>query len=336
MRIIAFSVRSYERPFLESAARSAGHALSMVEMGLNEHTASAAEGYPAVCAFVNDLLSRAALSRLHEGGTRLIALRSAGFNNIDLQAADDLGMVVLRVPAYSPYAVAEHAVALILALNRHLHRAFARTREGNFNLSGLVGFDLFGKTVGVVGTGRIGAVFCRIMQGFGCEVLATDPYPNAECVQAGVRYVTAEELFARSDIISLHCPLTPDTRHLIDDAALEIMKAGVMIINTSRGAVVNTAAVIRGLKSGRIGALGLDVYEEEGDLFFRDLSEEIIQDDVFARLMTFPNVAITAHQAFLTREALANIAQTTMENISGFESGRIPEENRVSARLLRP
>jgi D-lactate dehydrogenase len=335
MQVMVFSVRPYEREPLQAAAVGAGQELHMLEVPLNRQTAALAAGYPAVCAFVNDMLDRPALELLGAGGVRVIALRSAGFNNVDLVAADELGIPVLRVPSYSPHAVAEHAVALILALNRHLHRAFARTREGNFNLSGLVGFDLHGKTVGVVGTGRIGTVFCRIMLGFGCEVVAMDPYPNEMCRALGVEYVEAGELLERSDVVSLHCPLTPQTRHLIDDEALGRMKKGVMIINTSRGAVVDTAAVIRGLKGGRIGALGLDVYEEEGDLFFRDLSDEIIHDDVFARLLTFPNVVITAHQAFLTREALGNIAETTMANLEAFEAGRVVEENQVTSRLVR-
>jgi D-lactate dehydrogenase len=335
MRVMVMSIRPYERPTLEAAAAKMGHTLATTEVGLNAHTAALAVGFPGVCAFVNDVLDEQTLQTLHAGGTRAIALRSAGFNNVDVRAADRIGLTVLRVPAYSPHAVAEHAVALVLALNRHLHRSFARTREGNFDLAGLVGFDLHGKTVGVVGTGRIGAVFCRIMAGFGCRVLAMDPYPSEECRQMGVNYVEADALFAGSDIVSLHCPLSPETKHLIGDAALERMKRGVMIINTSRGAVIDTGAAIRGLKNGRIGALGLDVYEEEGDLFFRDLSDQIIQDDVFARLLTFPNVVITAHQAFLTREALTNIAETTMGNFAAFEAGRTLEENRVGGHLLR-
>jgi D-lactate dehydrogenase len=335
MRIMVMSVRPYERPMLEAAAAAAGHDLTMLNVGLSPLTAALAAGHEGVCAFVNDLVNEETLQMLHEGGTRVVGLPSAGFNNVDLAAAERLGIAVLRVPAYSPHAVAEHAVALALALNRHLHRAFTRTREGNFDLSGLVGFDLHQKTVGVVGTGRIGAVFCRIMLGFGCRVLAMDPYPSQECRELGVEYAEAGALFEASDVISLHCPLTPQTRHLIDDAALARMKPGVMLINTSRGAVVDTAALIRALKSGRIGAVGLDVYEEEGDLFFRDLSDQIIQDDVFARLLTFPNVVITAHQAFLTREALTNIAETTMANFTGFERGEIPDENRVGMHLIR-
>jgi D-lactate dehydrogenase len=335
MRVMAMSVRPYERAILESMALREGHDLTVTEVGLNSLTAALAVGYEGVCAFVNDRLDEQVLATLRDGGTRVVALRSAGFNNVDVAAAERLGLVVLRVPAYSPSAVAEHAVALALALNRHLHRAFTRTREGNFDLAGLVGFDFHGKTVGVVGTGRIGVVFCRIMLGFGCRVLAMDPVPSEECLAMGVEYVEASSLFEASDLISLHCPLTPQTRHLIDDAALARMKPGVMLINTSRGAVVDTAALIRALKAGRLGAVGLDVYEEEGDLFFRDLSDQIIQDDVFARLLTFPNVAITAHQAFLTREALSNIAETTMLNFSAVERRAIPEENRVGLHLLR-
>jgi D-lactate dehydrogenase len=256
---------------------------------------------------------------LADTGIRLIALRSAGFNNVDLKAARELGLTVARVPAYSPHAVAEHTIALLLALNRKIHRAYNRVREGNFALDGLLGFDLYGKTVGVVGTGKIGAIVARILMGFGCEVIAVDPYPNENCISSGVRYVTWEQLCASSDIITLHCPLTPATRHLVDAAALKKMKRGVMLINTSRGAVIDTRAVIDGLKNNTIGNLGLDVYEEEADLFFEDLSEHFIADDVFARLLTFPNVLVTGHQAFFTTEALRNIAETTIANITSFE-----------------
>jgi D-lactate dehydrogenase len=262
--------------------------------------------------------------RLGEDGVRLVALRSAGFNNVDLATASRHGIAVARVPAYSPHAVAEHTVALILTLNRKVHRAFNRVREGNFSLDGLMGFDLHGKTVGVVGTGRIGAVFARIMTGFGCRVVAHDPRPDPDLETMGVVYLSFEDLLAACDVITLQCPLTPATHHLVDDEAIRRMKPGVMLINTSRGAVVDTTAVIRGLKSGRIGSLGLDVYEEEGDLFFEDLSDRIIPDDVFARLLTFPNVLVTGHQAFFTEEALSAIAVTTIANVTAFEETGAP------------
>jgi D-lactate dehydrogenase len=284
-------------------------------------TAPLAEGFPAVCAFVNDQLDAEVLNALHDGGTRLIALRSAGFNHVDLARAASLGMRVARVPAYSPYAVAEHAVALILTLNRKLHRAYARVREGNFSLDGLLGFEVHGSTVGIIGTGKIGVAFARIMSGFGCRLLAHDPYPNAECEKLGVEYVELPTLFGASDIIALHAPLMPATVHLIDEAALGQMKDGVMLVNTSRGALVDTRAVIDALKSGRLGGLGLDVYEEEEELFFEDFSDQVITDDVFARLLTFPNVVITGHQGFFTTSALQNIADTTVANITAFETG---------------
>lgn len=319
MRIAFFSRRPYERVFFDRANAFAGHDIHYLEPRLAEETAMLAEGFPAVCAFVNDSLAAPVLETLARGGTRLVALRSAGFNNVDLAAADRLGLTVVRVPAYSPYAVAEHAVGLILTLNRKIHRAHYRIRESNFSLDGLLGFDLHGRTVGVVGTGKIGEAFARIMHGFGCRLLGFDPHENPECVGLGMRYVPIDELLAESDIVSLHCPLTPETRHLIDDAAISRMKPRAMLINTSRGAVIDTQAVIRGLKSGRLGYLGIDVYEEEEGIFFRDLSDQVIQDDQLARLMTFPNVIITGHQAFFTEEALTNIAATTLANVSEFE-----------------
>ena len=318
MRVAVFSTKPYDERFL-AAANEGRHHLSFLEPRLTLATAPLARGHDAVCAFVNDDLRQPVLEVLHAGGTRLIALRSAGFNHADLRAAAALGMSVARVPTYSPHAVAEHALALILALNRKTHRAYNRVREGNFALDGLLGFDLAGKTVGVVGTGKIGAVFAGIMSGFGCELLAHDPYPNEELT--GVRYVPLAQLLAASDIISLHCPLSPETHHLIGEDALRRMKKGAMLINTSRGALVDAQAVIRALKAGRLGYLGLDVYEEEADLFFEDFSGRVIQDDVFSRLLTFPNVLITGHQAFFTEEALRNIAATTVGNLSAFESG---------------
>ena len=319
MRVAVFSTKPYDERFLQEANQKR-HDLTFYEARLTETTAPLANEHDAVCAFVNDDLNEAVLKQLKENGTRLVALRSAGYNHVDMDAAKELGLTVARVPAYSPFAVAEHALALILALNRQTHRAYNRVREGNFALEGLLGFDLHGKTVGVIGTGKIGATFIGVMSGFGCVLLAYDPYPN-DAVKGKAQYVTLEQLFERADIISLHSPLTPDTHHLIDEDALAQMKEGVMIINTSRGALVDTQAAITALKTGRLGYLGLDVYEEEGDLFFEDLSDKVIQDDLFSRLLTFPNVLITGHQAFFTEEALHNIAQTTVQNITAFETG---------------
>ena len=331
MRVAVFSTKRYDRKFLDEA-NAGRHELVYQEARLEPATAALAAAFPAICAFVNDDLSTATLSALHEGGTRLIALRSAGFNNVDLACADRLGLVVARVPAYSPHAVAEHAAALVLGLNRHIHRAYNRVREGNFSLEGLLGFDLYGKTVGVIGTGKIGLVFARIMQGFGCRVLASDPYPDPQAPDY-VEYAELDALYAQADILSVHCPLTPQTHHLIDARAIERMKPGVMLINTSRGRVVDTQALVAGLKSGRIGAVGLDVYEEEEDLFFRDLSDRVIADDMFMRLTTFPNVLITGHQGFFTREALSNIAGVTLANIAAFETGQ-GTLHRVTAQQL--
>jgi D-lactate dehydrogenase len=321
MRVAVFSSKPYDLESLRAANEQAGHDLVFLEPRLSTATVALSQGCDAVCAFVNDDLGAEVLQGLHDAGVRLIALRSAGFNHVDLATAGRLGLTVARVPGYSPHAVAEHAVGLLLALNRKIHRAYNRVRENNFALNGLLGFDLHGRTVGVVGTGRIGTAFARIMCGFGCHVIASDPQPSRDCEALGVDYVELDRLFADSDIVALHCPLTPETYHLIDDDALAKMRDGVMLINTSRGALVETTAVIAGLKSGRIGHLGLDVYEEEADLFFEDLSDRVVRDDVFARLLTFPNVLITGHQAFFTVEALTNIAATTVTNISAFERG---------------
>lgn len=323
MNVSVFSSKSYDREYLDEANTRHGHNLTYFEAKLNEATAPLAEGFSVVAAFVNDVLNAGVLERLKAGGTRLIALRSAGFNHVDLKAAEELGLTVVRVPAYSPDGVAEHTVALTLALNRKIHRAYNRVREGNFSLEGLIGFTLRNRTVGIVGTGKIGYAVARIFNGFGCGILAYDVAPNPSCQELGMEYVTLPELFSKSDIISLHCPLTPDTRHLVNRDSIAGMKTGVMIINTSRGALVDTNAVIEGLKSGKIGHLGLDVYEEEGDLFFQNLSEEIIRDDVFMRLLTFPNVLITGHQAFLTQGALRAIAETTLASIDAFADGRL-------------
>jgi len=330
MRIAVFSTKPYDQRFLAPAAANAGHDVVFFEPRLTVETAPLASGFESVCAFVNDRLDAAVLEQLHAGGTRLIALRSAGFNHVDLASAAELGIRVARVPAYSPHAVAEHAVALILTLNRKLHRAYARVREGNFSLEGLLGFDLHGSTVGVVGTGKIGTLFAGIMHGFGCRVFAHDPSPNPECEAMGTEYVALDDLLAASDIVALHAPLTPQTIHLIDEAALTRMKPGAMLINTSRGALIDTRAVIDALKSGRIGALGLDVYEEEENLFFEDFSNEVITDDVFSRLLTFPNVVITGHQGFFTETALRNIAETTIDNVTAFVRGS-GELNEVTA-----
>jgi D-lactate dehydrogenase len=319
MRVAVFSTKQHDVEFLEAANTDHGHELVFLEPRLTTETAPLADGFPVVCPFVNDELHEPTLERLAEGGTRMLALRSAGYTHVDVKAAHRLGMAVAHVPAYSPHAVAEHAVALILALDRKIHRAYARVREGNFSLDGLLGFDIHGRTVGVVGTGAIGRTFARIMLGFGCRVVAFDPVPNDEMRSAGVEYVGLGELLERSDVISLHCPLTPATHHLIDAAAVARMKPGAMLINTSRGGLVDTGAVLEGLKRERIGALGLDVYEEEAGVFFEDLSTRIILDDVLMRLLTFPNVVITAHQGFFTEEALREIADTTLANITAFE-----------------
>jgi len=321
MRTILFSSQTYDRDSFTAAVRPERVQLHFQPARLSLDTAALAHGYEVVCPFINDDLSAPVLEQLADGGTQLIALRSAGFNHVDLPAAKRLGLSVVRVPAYSPHAVAEHAVALILALNRRLHRAYNRTREGDFTLHGLTGFDLVGKTVGVVGTGQIGATFGKLMAGFGCKLLCFDPYPNAQLLALGAQYVSLPELLAGSHIISLHCPLTADNKHLINSQSLATLKHGAMLINTGRGALVNTPALIEALKSGQLGYLGLDVYEEEAQLFFEDRSDLPLQDDVLARLLTFPNVIITAHQAFLTREALSAIAGTTLDNIAAWSNG---------------
>jgi D-lactate dehydrogenase len=329
MRIAVFSTKPYDREYLNAANRDKLHELVFLEPRLTKETAPLANGFPAVCAFVNDQLDAATLEILHAGGTRLIALRSAGFNHVHLPTAARLGLLVARVPAYSPYAVAEHTVGLILTLTRRLHKAYVRVREGNFSLDGLLGFDLHGRTVGVIGTGKIGGIVARIMHGFGCRLLCHDRYENEECKALGAQYVPLEELLQQSDIVTLHCPLVPETNHLIDAKSLKQMKHGAMLINTSRGALVETKAVIEALKHGRLGSLGLDVYEEEADLFFEDLSRKVIQDDVFSRLLTFPNVMITGHQAFFTQEALAAISEQTIANATAFERGQ-PVVNAVA------
>ena len=317
MEVAVFSTKSYDRQFIDAAA-SKEHKLHYFEAQLTADTAVLARGAGAVCVFVNDKVDDAVLQAFKSLGVGLVALRSAGFNNVDRAAAKRQGIVIARVPAYSPEAVSEHAVALMLSLDRNIHRAYARVREGNFALEGLLGFNLHGRTVGVVGTGRIGTSVASIMTGFGCKVLAHDVKPNSVCTEIGVVYVPLTKLLEQSDIVTLHCPLTPQTRHLIDAAAVGKMKRGAMLINTSRGAIVDTKAVIDGIKSGAIGHLGLDVYEEEAALFFDDKSDDVIRDDVFERLLTFPNVLVTGHQAFFTADALKAIADTTMANIDAF------------------
>lgn len=327
MRTILFSSQNYDRESFLGANLPAGIELQFQAARLSLDTVALAERHEVVCAFINDDLSAPVLEQLAAGGTRLIALRSAGYNHVDLPAAQRLGLDVVRVPAYSPHAVAEHAVALILALNRHLHRAYNRTREGDFTLHGLTGFDLVGKTVGIVGTGQIGATFARIMAGFGCQLLAYDPFPNPAVEALGARYLELPQLLAQAQIISLHCPLNDHSRYLINQETLAHMQPGAMLINTGRGGLVDTPALIEALKSGQLGYLGLDVYEEEAQLFFEDRSDLPLQDDVLARLLTFPNVIVTAHQAFLTHEALAAIAETTLHNIASWAAGQA--QNRV-------
>ncbi len=315
-----FSTKAYDQASFGSIADASGHRIDYLEDRLRERTAALASGADAVCIFVNDVADASVLRALHQVGIRHVALRCAGFNNVDLTAAAALGMTVVRVPAYSPNAVAEHTIALILGLNRRIHKAYNRVRDGNFSLDGLVGFDLAGKTAGVVGTGKIGTIVARLLWHFRCEVLAFDPFENPKVTELGIHYVGLDELYARSDLISLNCPLTPDTYHLVSTEAIGRMKPGVMLVNTGRGALIDTVAIVEGLKSGRVGSLALDVYEEEAELFFEDRSGQVITDDVFARLLTFPNVLITAHQAFLTNEALAAIAETTLANLTELET----------------
>lgn len=315
MKITFYSTQPYDKEFFNRYNDSFGFNTEFIETQLNIQTAELVNESEVVCVFVNDIVSEAVLKTLSTKGVKIIALRCAGFNNVDTAAAKTLGIRVCRVPAYSPQAVAEHAVAMILTLNRKTHKAYNRVREQNFSLNGLLGFDLFGKTIGVVGTGNIGKAFCKIMLGFGCKVLAFDLIANRELETAGVQFVPLVELLNKSDIISLHCPLNEQTKHVINADTISLMKKGAMLINTSRGALINTSAVIDALKNGHIAYLGIDVYEQEEHLFFRDLSAEIIADDTIQRLMSFPNVLVTAHQAFFTQEALTQITLTTFRNI---------------------
>lgn len=331
MRIAFFGTKSYDRSYFEAANARFGHDIHFFEPRLTPQTVRLALDFPVVCVFVNDDVGSTTLSQLALQGTKLVALRCAGFNNVDLHAARQHGIRVVRVPAYAPDGVAEFAVGLLLTLNRKIHKAYNRVRENNFTIDGLDGFNLAGKTVGVIGTGKIGAIFCRIMHGFGCKLLTYDVMQNPDCLDLGTKYVALEQLFAEADVISLHCPLLPSTKHIINQAAIEKMKPGVFLINTSRGGLIDTVAVIAGLKSQKIGGLAIDVYEEEEGVFFEDQSAHGLKDDVLARLITFPNVIVTGHQAFLTREALTNIADTTLENIRAFEKGE-PLVNRVEPK----
>lgn len=321
MKIAFFNTKRYDRRFFDAGNESHGHEISYLEPRLDASSAVIAAGHDAACLFVNDDASAPVIEALAAQGVKHLALRSAGFNHVDLDAAHDAGMSVVRVPAYSPHGVAEHAIALMMTLNRMTHRAFNRVREGNFALEGLLGFEMHGRTAGVVGTGKIGAAAARILVGFGCKVLAFDVHENDELKNLGVAYVSQDELFRQSEIITLHCPLMPETQHLINADTLGQMRDGVMLINTSRGKLIDTDAVIDALKSGRVGHLGLDVYEEEDKLFFEDRSGDILQDDEFARLLTFPNVLITGHQAFFTKHALQEIAGVTLKNLTQLENG---------------
>lgn len=323
MKITFFSAKSYEKSFFENANHAFHYSLNYLDIPLNKHTANLSKGSEIVCVFVNDKADADVVKILAHNGVRLIALRCAGYNNVDLLVCKEMGIQVVRVPSYSPYSVAEHTIALILTLNRKTHRAFNRVKEGNFSLEGLMGFDLNGKITGLIGLGKIGLITAKILTGFGCRVLAYDLVEDKEAKQMGIEYVSMAELLTNSDIISLHCPLTPQTYHIINKDTISQMKKGVMIINTGRGALIDAKATIRGLKNEQIGYMGLDVYEEEADLFFEDLSEKVIKDDVFMRLLTFPNVLITGHQAFFTQNAMQNIAETTLQNIHEFEAKMI-------------
>ena len=321
MKVTFFSTQPYDKSFFETHNKKFGYDLHFFEFALNEQTVHLVDRTDAVCVFVNDRVTESVIRGLAGKGVRIIALRCAGFNNVDLEAANACQIKVVRVPAYSPHAVAEHAVAMIMALNRKTHKAYNRIREQNFSLNGLMGFDLCGKTVGVVGTGNIGQVFCQIMLGFGCRVIAFDVKEQDNMKKAGVKYVPLSELLTSSDIISLHCPLNDSTRYIIGDSSISLIKKGCMLINTSRGGLINTKSVIKALKTGQLSALGIDVYEQEETLFFRDLSATIVEDDLITRLMSFPNVLISAHQGFFTVEAMDQIAQVTLNNLREFNSG---------------
>jgi D-lactate dehydrogenase len=315
MNILFFSAQSYDREYFTQANLKTSYNLRFLESPLNVDNTALIKNEKVICVFVNDQVNAEVIAQLKEKGVELIALRCAGFNNVDLAAATAAGIRVVRVPAYSPHAVAEHAVTMLLSLNRKIYKSYNRIRDNNFTLAGLEGFDLYGKTIGVIGTGNIGMVFCRIMLGFGCKVIAHDVYENKELVQAGVVYKSLQEVIAEADVISLHCPLMPETKHMINRESIASMKKSVILVNTSRGGLIDTVAVVDALKKGHIGALAIDVYEQEEHLFFQDFSDTIIMDDVLSRLTTFPNVLITAHQGFFTREALTQIAEITLDNI---------------------
>lgn len=321
MKLAVYSTKQYDKKYLQQVNESYQYDLEFFDFLLTEKTAKTAHDCDGVCIFVNDDGSRPVLEELKKHGVKFIALRCAGFNNVDLDAAKELGLRVVRVPAYSPEAVAEHAVGMMMTLNRRIHRAYQRTRDANFSLEGLTGFTMYGKTAGVIGTGKIGIAALRILKGFGMRLLASDPYPSTAALELGVEYVDLPTLFANADVITLHCPLTPENYHLLNHDSFAQMKDGVMIINTSRGGLVDSQAAIEALKTQKIGALGMDVYENERDLFFEDKSNDVIQDDVFRRLSACHNVLFTGHQAFLTAEALISISQTTLENLRQLESG---------------
>ncbi len=321
MRVAFFSTKSYDKESFKHYLPDHTHELTFFEPNLDSKTIALAAGFDTICSFVNDLLDEKILTKLSELGVKNIVLRCAGYNQVDLKKASELGLKICRVPAYSPEAVAEHALALLMTLSRKTHKAYNRVRDNNFSIDGLTGFNIHGKTAGIIGTGAIGKAFCKIMLGIGCKVLAYDIYENEELKSLGVTYLPLEELFAQSEIISLHCPLTPETFHLINPKSLSKMKDEVVLINTSRGALIDTKAVIKALKKRKVGNLGIDVYEQEEDLFFQNLSEEILLDEQIARLMTFPNVLITGHQAFLTNEALAQIAKITLQNLDELAAG---------------
>lgn len=329
MKVAVFSTKPYEKIYLEKYNADAKHELVFFEASLNAATTDLAKGFEAVCVFVSDILDQTTIEKLANQGVKLIDLRSAGFNNVDLTATKKHQIKVLRVPAYSPQAVAEHAVALILTLNRKTHKAYNRVREGNFSVEKLMGFNLYEKTVGIIGTGKIGTAFAKIMLGFGCKIWVNDTVESDDLKAKGVKYMTFDEILANSDIVSIHCPLTHETKHLFDSLAFEKMKSGAMLINTSRGAIINTSHAIVALKKGKLGYLGIDVYEQEEKIFFKDLSESLIQDDLIERLMSFHNVLITPHLGFFTEEALEQIVKITLKNFTDFENG-VSSENEVT------
>ncbi len=332
MKIAFFDAKSYEISYFNEANKKFGFEITYHKQLISPDNTILARGSNVLCAFVNDQITAPIIDDLYEQGIRLIALRCAGYNNVDFAAA--FGKIhVVRVPGYSPYAVAEHCVALIMSLNRKIHRAYFRTRDANFSLNGLMGYDLHGKTAGIIGTGRIGKVLITILRGFGMHVLAFDPHPDIEFEKySGCRYVTVNEIFSSADILSLNCPLSKETEYLINKETIDAMKKGVMIINTGRGKLIKTQDLIKGLKSGKVGAAGLDVYEEESDYFFKDHSNEVMNDDMLARLLSFPNVIVTSHQAFFTHEAYTNITEMTLQNIDDFRTNKMPHPNEICYR----